>query len=49
MRTMGTACSIYGPTKFSLEKQMCASNHGVGYTCQGDSGGPLMYEYEGRW
>jgi len=49
MDTMGNKCNIYGSTKFNLEKQICASKHGVGYTCQGDSGGPLMYEYEGRW
>jgi len=49
MQTMGTKCSVYGADKFSQEKQICASKHGVGYTCQGDSGGPLMYEYEGRW
>ncbi|CAF0894857.1 unnamed protein product [Adineta steineri] len=49
MQTMGTKCSTYGNDKFNQEKQICASQHGVGYTCQGDSGGPLMYEYEGRW
>jgi len=49
MDTAGDKCLIYGRDKFSLEKQICASKHGVGYTCQGDSGGPLMYEQEGRW
>jgi len=49
MHTMGTACSIYGRSQFSVEKQICAGKHGVGYTCQGDSGGPLMYESAGRW
>lgn len=49
MQTNGDSCLVYGADKFSLQKQICASNHRIGYTCQGDSGGPLMYEFEGRW
>jgi len=49
MDTKGNQCRTYGAAAFSLEKQICAGKHGVGYTCQGDSGGPLMYEHQGRW